>query len=133
MTDHTRPPWADLPHGDEISALLDELRTLSPDEVRAMCAAWSVELDAVWAAAWDAARDAALDTARIAAWDAVDRATAREFATGAARDAVRALVAADLVGEHGLTRDHLDTLTGPACVVPRLAAIIDRALPTTCR
>ena len=40
--DRTRPLWADLPHGDEITALLDELRTLSPDEARAMSASWRV-------------------------------------------------------------------------------------------
>ena len=36
MPDHDRPLWADLPHGEEIGELLDELHTLSPDEARAM-------------------------------------------------------------------------------------------------
>ena len=39
MTDQTRQPWAGLPHGEAIDALLDELRTLSPDEAEALVAA----------------------------------------------------------------------------------------------
>ena len=74
------------------------------------------------AAVRSAAQGAAV---RSAAWDAV-----RSAAWDAARDTAQALVVADLVGQYGLTREHLDALTGPARVVPRLAAIIDRALPT---
>lgn len=40
--------------------------------------------------------DAAVDAARSAAWDAA-----------------KALVVADLVGQHGLTQDHVDTLLAP--------------------
>ena len=39
MTDRTRPPWGDLPHGEVISALLDELRDLTGAEVGALVAA----------------------------------------------------------------------------------------------
>ena len=112
MPDRTRPLWADLPHGDEITALLDELRTLSPDEARAIDTAWG----AVPEAAWRVAGSAAEGVAR------------RSAARGVPLDAVLALVVADLVGQHGLTRDHLDVLTAPARTIPRLASIIDAAL-----
>ena len=115
MTDRTRPPWADLPHAAAITALLDELRTLSPDEARAIDTAWG----AVPEAAWRVAGSAAEGVAR------------RSAARGVPLDAVLALVVADLVGQHGLTSEHLYVLTAPARVVPRLSAIIDRALPTT--
>ena len=146
MTDHdrTRPLWADLPHGDEISALLDELRTLSPDEARAMATARGAVVGEAWRAAgaaavreaWKAALDGAGGEARNAPggvawrtaletmWDATPIA-----AHTAARDAMLALVVADLVGQYGLTRDHLDILTAPARTIPRLSAVIDRALP----
>lgn len=137
MTDQTRPLWANLPHGDEISALLDELRTLSPDEARAVDVARSAARGAAWEdamnAAWDAAgaRCAASDAAWYAGRSAAlrDLTDAEVEAMDTALDAARALVVADLVGQYGLTREHLDTLTAPARAVPRLSAIIDRALP----
>mgnify|MGYP000989512736 CR=1 FL=1 len=52
------------------------------------------------AAAWDAARGAAWDAARAAAWDA---------AWGAAW----AASVANLVGQHGLTQEHIDKLMAP--------------------
>ena len=128
MTEQTRPQWGDLPHGDEISALLDELRTLSHDEAEALAASWRVAGRAVEDSAWAAWR-AARGAARTAAMgDALDVNATRDVARGAAWEATRALVVADLVGQYGLTRDHLDILTAPARVVPRLASIIDRAL-----
>ena len=144
MTDHdrTRPLWANLPHGEEIGELLDELHTLSPDEAEVLAAAW-------WAAAWGdgwvdltgaeaealvvvrgAARADAWAAARFATAGAARASGARISSWDAAMGAALALVVADLVGRHGLTRERLDTLTAPARVVPRLAAIIDRALPT---
>lgn len=131
MTDHTRPLWADLPHGDEITALLDELRTLSLDEARDMITVWGDVQEAMQGAAWAAWR-AASGTARTTAWVAALNAAVdlprRDAAWVAAGEATRALVVADLVGQYGLTREHLDVLTGPARVVPRLASIIDVAL-----
>lgn len=143
MPDRTRPLWADLPHGDEITALLDELRDLTDVEVRAMGATWRATWlatrlatpVAVWGAAWRAVRVAADGAGRGMVREAV-RDTALGAGRGdvdagaATRDTALALVVADLVGQYGLTRAHLDTLTGPARTVPRLAAIIDRALPT---
>ena len=143
MTDHTRPQWGDLPHGGAIGELLDALRDLTDAEVTAMDTMWSVSRGATWEdamnAAWDAAgaRCAASDAARVAVRVAVGDAAGRAAASRAARyavrvavgDAVLALVVADLVGQYGLTREHLDILTGSARAVPRLAKIIDRALP----
>ena len=140
--DRTRPLWADLPHAAAISALLEELRTLSPDEAEALSASW-------WAAAWGdglgdltdaeaealvvargAARADAWAAARFATAGAVRASGARISAGDAAMGAALALVIADLVGQYGLTREHLYVLTAPARVVPRLASVIDRALPT---
>ena len=141
MTDRPRPRWADLPHSNEISALLDALRTLSPDEAEVLSASW-------WAAAWgdgwgdlndaeaealavarSAARADAWAAARFATVGAVRASGARISSWDAAMGAALALVVADLVGQHGLTRERLYVLTAPARVVPRLASVIDRALP----
>jgi hypothetical protein len=67
-------------------------------------AEWDAAGDAVWAAAGDAAGDAERD----AEWDAV-----REAVWDAAWIAAAALVVLDLVGRHGLTREHVDTLATP--------------------
>jgi hypothetical protein len=71
-------------------------------------AAWNAAWNAAQDAAWDAARDAARDTARGAARD-----TARDTARGAAQDAAGAASLTDLVGQHGLTQQHVDTLMAP--------------------
>ena len=134
MTDHTRPLWADLPAADAINALLDELRDLTDVEARAMDVAWSAVRGASGrgdaraaarrAAAWGASRrGAVLGVAWRDAWESAPGST--QYAAG---DTALALGVADLVGQYGLTRAHLDTLTGPARVVPRLAEIIDVAL-----
>ena len=60
------------------------------------------------AAAWAAARGAARDAAWVAAWGAA-WAAARD----AARAAARGAVVSDLVGQHGLTQEHVDTLMAP--------------------
>ena len=117
MTDRIRPPWDNLPHGEAIDALLDTLHDLTDAEVEAMSAAWFAASFAAWYAARDAAWDAALGATLVSA-------------RGTAQDAALALAVADLVGQHGLTREHLDVLTGPARTIPRLAKIIDRVLPT---
>ena len=54
MTDHTRPL-----HGDAISARLDELRTLSLDEARAIDAELDAAMDAVLDAAFEDQRPSA--------------------------------------------------------------------------
>ena len=125
MTEHARPLWADLPHGEVISVLIDELHTLTDSEARDMATAWSATPEDEWHAAWFAARGAELVASRDAAGNAAAWATVRD----AEWDAVLALVVADLAGQRGLTREHLGVLTGPARAVPRLAEIINRALP----
>ena len=61
-----------------------------------LTAAEAKDLDAARAAAWDAAWDAAWGAAWDAAWDAA-----------------WAAVVSDLVGHHGLTQEHVDTLMAP--------------------
>ena len=90
--------------GPHVVALIARARVLTAGEAErlaaARAAAWAAARDAAWAAAWAAARAAARD----AAWAA---------AAAAARDAAVALVVRDLIGQHGLTQDHYDTLTRP--------------------
>lgn len=118
--------WRALgPQGREVAALIARAGVLTPAEAQQLAAAGIV---AAWAAARAAARDGARAAARIAAsraaaWDAAWAAAARAAAwTTAARaaaardaawDAARALVTRDLIGQHGYTQDHYDTLTRP--------------------
>jgi hypothetical protein len=88
------------PQWEAIVALVRRASVLTADEVQRLDAAGDAAGDAAWAAARDAARDAAWAAARDAAWDA-------------AWAAARALVVRDLIGEHGFTQAHYDTLTGP--------------------
>ena len=114
------------PQGEALADYLDALRDLTDAEVEAMDATRNASRTNTWVA-WDAARDVAYTT-RNAAWIA---AWAVSHAVHAAiQDAALAVVVADLVGQHGLTREHLDTLTAPARTIPRLAKIIEWALPT---
>ncbi len=86
------------------------------DLAAAWDAAWDAARDAAWGAARGAARDAAWDAAWGAAWGAARDAAwgaARDAAWGAARDAAWGAVVSDLVGHHGLTQDHVDTLMAP--------------------
>ena len=80
------PSWALVVNVIRRAAVLTE------DEARSLAAARA----AAWDAAWDAARAAAW----AAAWDA-------------AWDAARAASVADLVGQHGLTQEHIDKLMAP--------------------
>ena len=131
MTDRTRPPWANLPHGDEISALLDALRDLTGAEVEALDATPTIIRGTARVAAWFAAMGAGRTATWTAAWTA-GRGVAwfAEYpaARSATQDAALALVAADLVGQYGLTRYHLNTLAAPARTIPRLSSIIDAVL-----
>jgi len=103
------------PQWEPVCALVLRAARLTTSEAKSMRTAWDAAWDAAWAAAWDAARaaawDAAWDAATEAAWDAAwDAARA---AWDAAWDAARALVVRDLIGQHGFTQAHYDTLTGP--------------------
>ncbi len=90
LVDTFGPQWV------AIVALVRRTAVLTADEAQRLAAARAAARDAAWAAAWAAARDAAWAAARDAAWAAA-----------------RALAARDLIGEHGFTQAHYDTLTGP--------------------
>ena len=104
------------PQTTQIEALLERARNLSDEEAEALSAAAQ---DAARDATWDtwvtrraAARDAAWDASRDAdrqAWVARVARDARD-ARGAAREAVLVLVVRDLIGQHGFTQRHYDTL-----------------------
>ena len=121
------------PNWEPIVALVPRAATLTPDETKQLDAARDKARDkarsavesavesANWEAAWEAARSAAWEASRDKAWYAT-RDAARSAAGDVARDAAGALVVADLVGEHGFTQDHFDTLTAPwfhVCGDPR--------------
>ena len=129
------------PNWEPIVALVRRAATLTPDETKQLDAARYAARDKAGAAAWDAARHAARSAARDKAWNKAGdaawyaaRYAARDkaghaawyaawYAAGAAAGAAAwALVVADLVGEHGFTQDHFDTLTAPwfqVCGDPR--------------
>jgi len=116
------------PQWEQIVALVRRAAVLTPDDSKRLAAARAAvarvrvaaaratavaaAVDAAWAAARAAARDAARAAARDAARDAAG-AAARDDAWAAARAAVWALAARDLIGQHGFTQAHYDTLTGP--------------------
>ena len=87
------------PNGEQVAAIIERARRLTPDEVKRLDAAWGAALDAARAAAWGAALDAALGAARAAALDA---------ALDAARGAAWAALVQDLISQ-----EHYDTLMGP--------------------
>ncbi len=104
------------PQWEAIVALVRRSAVLTTDEMQRLNAAWAAG-DAARAAAGDAARDAAWDAAwdvaRAAAGDAARAARAATRAALAARAAAGALAVRDLIGQHGFTQEHYDTLTGP--------------------
>ena len=99
------------PQWRKIVWLTRRAAVLTADEAGRMCAAWDAAR-AARVAARDAARDAAWDAARSAAWDAA-RSAARSAARDAAWDAALSCVVEDLIGQHGLTQDHIDALRAP--------------------
>ncbi len=111
-----------------VIAVIRRSAILTAAEAKDLDAARDAAWDAAGVAAWvaarvaarDAARDAALDAAWVAAWDAAWGAAwgaagdaARDAARAAARAAARGAVVSDLVGHHGLTQEHVDTLMAP--------------------
>ena len=87
-----------------VIAVIRRSAILTAAEAKDLDAAWVAARVAARDAARDAALDAALDAAWVAAWDA-----AWDAAWGAAWGAV----VSDLVGQHGLTQEHVDTLMAP--------------------
>lgn len=107
------------PQGEAVAAVIDRAARLTLHEVHALSAAWYAARDAAGDAAWDAAGDAARAAARAAraaardaAWAAAGDA-AGDAAGATAREAALALVVADLVGQRGLTQQHIDLLLAP--------------------
>ncbi len=106
------PAWQAFgPNGEAVVALVEQARTLTPEDATRLAAAWSVARYAAWSvaryAARDAARDAAGSAARAAA-RAAAMAAAMDAARAAAMDAASALVVRDLI-----TTEQFDILYGP--------------------
>lgn len=122
----TETELADMfgPQWEQICALVLRAARLTVDEAERLAAA----ADAAWVAARVSARAAARVSARVSARDAAWYA-----AWGAAWDAAGyaawALVVRDLIGQHGLTQEHYDTLTRPWREVVGPVHPDDRPLP----
>jgi hypothetical protein len=114
------------PQWRRVVALVRRAARLTPEEIEAVEAAWAADArDDAWAAAWAADARAAAWAAsagawrRGAAWASAARAAAARAdawdaaARDAAWDAAWAIAVSDLVGQHGLTQDHIDTLMQP--------------------
>ncbi|MEM7342467.1 MAG: hypothetical protein AAF467_27765 [Actinomycetota bacterium] len=108
------PQWA------LIVRLVRTAATLTTEQAHLVAAARNAARYAARYAAWNAAqaaaRNAAQDAARAAALDAAwaaAQAAARAAAWEAAWDAAGALTMRDLIGQHGFTQAHYDTLTAP--------------------
>ena len=84
------------PQGPHVAALIARAGALTAGEADRLPAAWGAARVGAGAAAWAAAGAAAWATAGAVA-----------------RDAAVAVVVRDLIGQHGLTQDHYDTLTRP--------------------
>ena len=96
------------PQWEQIVALIRRAAIMAPADVQQVTAPRPVAR----AAARVTARSAALAASRTPAWAAAV-AVARGVAWDAAWAAAAALVVRDLIGQHGFTQEHYDTLTGP--------------------
>ena len=95
------------PNSAQVEALLEKIKTITPEQAKALDAPWDAPWKAVWGAAWVAVREAALEAALEAAWVAV-REAALEAALVAVWDAVLVTVTKDLISE-----DDFNILYGP--------------------
>ena len=59
------------PNSAQVEALLEKIKTITPEQAKALDAPWDAPWKAVWGAAWVAVREAALEAALVAVWDAV--------------------------------------------------------------
>jgi hypothetical protein len=96
------------PQWEHMVTLVRRCAIITADEAQRLVAAQGAARAAARAAARDAARAAAWVAAQAAAW-----AAAQAAAWDAARAAARALAVRDLIGQHGFTQEHYDTLTRP--------------------
>ena len=76
------------PNGVLVGRVIDKIADLEAQQIRDLAASRAASLGASWDASWGAT-------------------------LGASWDALRAASVADLVGQHGLTADHIRTLYGP--------------------
>ena len=98
------PAWQALgPNGEVVEAHIEKCKTVTPEQVDRLNAAWGAAWDAAWGAVWNAARTAAWGAARTAARDA-----ARTAAWDAAGNSALALLVRDLI-----TPEQFDVLYGP--------------------
>jgi len=104
------------PQGVEVAALIRRTSQLTAEEADQLSSAAELNaaLVASWYAAWNAARDAGWNAAWWAASNAAaDAAAAADAVWTAEADAAVALSVRHLIGQHGYTQDHYDTLTSP--------------------
>ena len=110
------------PQGPHVAALIARAREITGDEVEKFNAARDAARESARESARDAASKAAGVAGRESAWIAASesawvaaskaaRVTASDAVWGAVWDAARALVVRDLIGQHGFTQAHYDTLT----------------------
>ena len=92
------------PQTVQVEAILERVRKLTEKEAEALDAAWGADATRAWVAARSAARAAARAAAR-------NNSPARSW--GSPKDAIVALAVRDLIGQHGFTQEHFDTLVGP--------------------
>lgn len=100
------------PQWRAIVTLIRQAATMTREQARALGSAWGTDNIRRWNTAADVVRKAAETTNRGNAEDAACDA-ASEAAANASTDAAKALSVADLVGQHGLTQNHIDTLLAP--------------------
>lgn len=111
------------PNWEAIRELVGQAAVMTPAQAEKLAVAWRAVLSGEWAGSWDAVRQADRYATAEAAWgaagDAADKAgrcgtrEAGLYAAGAAAEAALVLVVSDLVGQHGLTPEHIATLLGP--------------------
>jgi plasmid maintenance system antidote protein VapI len=100
------------PQWESIVALVRRAATLTADEAQKLSATWGAwAASSAWSATYDAARAAS------AAWSAARIAWAASAAWSAAYDAAWALSLRNLIGQHGFTQEHYNTLTRPWATV----------------
>jgi hypothetical protein len=114
------PAWQALgPNGEAVAYVIEQTKTITPEQATQLGAAGGAAWGAAWGAARSAARGAAWNTARSAArgaaWSATRgaawgaaRNTARGAARSAAVDAAAGAVVRDLISD-----EHYQLLAGP--------------------
>ena len=98
-----------------VIAVIRRAAILTPDEMKQLTNPLLempyAAFDTAWNSAWVAASDAARTAEWYSAWNAARCATLARSSRVANVSAI--CVVADLVGRHGLTQDHVDTLMKP--------------------